>query len=1092
MQVTIDDAGKRTVKYLGSTAGPVEQNVRATSMQRLDRWGNVLEVSDPRNPDWFIRYSYNDNNQMVKQEAVDSALGEVRYLGETYFDEAGREVGQRDGRLNLQRKVYDADGQLGEEHHADGGLIEYKYSMFGDRTDMFTFTSADRSVHTQYAYDHLAHLSKVSNFAETWHTYEDSNGSLWAGQLNAEGEVAESYAYDELGRRTVTTDGMNGKRVVRYDHAGNILAEVDQVGVTTSYAYDAFGHKTAMVMMDDGGPRIQYWEYDPLTGRLASHTNGGNVRTTYTYTGLGQLATQTSPERGTLPGQNLKYTYDGDRLMRIDDLTNNKVTSYAYDLAGNHLRERTEAGGRVVQNNSIEYDQLGRMVHVGDGRFDLQITYDAAGNRETVRTTYTNDSGQENERWVMNKFDAMNRQTLVDGIVTFELLPGNTRQIAQFGQGSHEITYDWAGNRTSDKYHASNAVVTERFEYDGAGRLQQTFRDENLIDLRYYDGAGRVVRSGVDADATWGWLMDEWKLAKEYRITEYDAAGRMTRQKMRDLGNNALDDIFFKMVTGYVIDGTHIGYSKAGNLRGYIVVPPNGGPVTQFTTDYLWFDTAKESLASARNADGISYTTTQYDSNGFAVKVIEKPDDAVEKSRTFINDVNGQMLIRNDGGLDTYSLIVNGQLLGRSKVNDYDASFVNTYQPATASGLSAPPSAYVVRGSGETPSSIAQALWGDSKLWYLIADANGMAGDEQLAVGKTLRIPARVNTVRNDYQTFKPYDAADAVGNTTPAMPIPAAPAGSKGCGVVGQIVAVVVIVVATIYGQEWAAKLAAEAAWTGAAATAASMAGAAAGAMVGSAITQGASVAMGYQSKFSWKQVAVSGIGAAITAGMSGVGEGIAGAAMRGALSNAMTQGVSIVLGLQNGFKWRGVVAAAVGSAVGKAMGDGLNLNDKVAVAQMDWGERLFKASLVGFAAGTATAAMRGGKISVAQVATDAFGNALGSSMVQSMQESANQRAKLAWMDKRVDEVMADVQANGERFVSLGPVGSSKSASTSITISGTPWTDSGRTLTDGTLISKSTNPDDNRLLVLTSPNQIPSIEGWHSPDWTDTSLRRI
>ena len=979
--VTIDDAGKRTVEYLGSTAGPTEQNVRATSMQRLDRWGNVLEVTDPRNPDWFIRYSYNDNDQMVKQEAVDSALGEVRYLGETYFDEAGREVGQRDGRLNLQRKVYDANGQLGEEHHADGGLIEYKYSMFGDRTDMFTFTSADRSAHTKYAYDHLAHLSKVSNFAETWHTYEDSNGSLWAGQLSAEGEVAESYAYDELGRRTVTTDGMNGKRVVRYDHAGNILAEVDQVGVTTSYAYDAFGHKTAMVMMDDGGPRIQYWEYNPDTGRLDSHTDGSNARTTYTYTGLGQLATQTSPARGTLPGQNLKYTYDGDRLMRIEDLTNNKVTSYAYDLAGNHLRERTEAGGRVVQNNSIEYDQLGRMVHVGDGRFDLQITYDAAGNRETVRTTYTNDSGQENQRWVMNKFDAMNRQTLVDGIVTFELLPGNTRQIAQFGQGSHEITYDWAGNRTSDKYYASNVVATERFEYDGAGRLQKTFRDENLIDLRYYDGAGRVVRSGADVVATWSWLMDEWKLPKEYRITEYDAAGRMSRQKMRDLSNKALDDIFFKWVPGHVVDGAHIGYSKAGNLRGYIVVSPDGGPVTQFTTDYLWFDTAKESLASARNADGISYTTTQYDSNGFAVKVIEKPDDAEGKSRTFINDVNGQMLIRNDGGLDTYSLIVNGQLLGRSKVNDYDASFVNTYQPATAGGLSAPPSAYVVRGSGETPSSIAQALWGDSKLWYLIADANGMAGDDQLAVGKTLRIPARVNTVRNDYQTFKPYDAADAVGSTMPAMPIPNAPPGGKGCGLLGSIVVIVVAVVVSYltYGAlepemtAWAAGM---------------LAGAA-----GSVASQAVGMAIGTQEKFSWNSVALSAIASGVSYGMApgaSVGppqfaslEGIPAVIARAAVSNAVSQGISIVAGLQDKFEWRGVVAAGVGAGIGQALSKDLGLNTEAA-KNMKFGERLLKASLVGFAAGTTTAVMRGGRISVTQIATDAFGNAIGGSLAE------------------------------------------------------------------------------------------------------------
>ena len=63
-------------------------------------------------------------------------------------------------------------------------------------------------------------------------------------------------------------------------------------------------------------------------------------------------------------------------LVRIDDSAIGQVTQYAYDFAGNRLRELTTQNGTLVQNNHTSYDALGRIVRVADGRYDVRTEYD--------------------------------------------------------------------------------------------------------------------------------------------------------------------------------------------------------------------------------------------------------------------------------------------------------------------------------------------------------------------------------------------------------------------------------------------------------------------------------------------------------------------------------------------------------------------------------------------------------------------------------------------------------------------------------------------------------------------------------------------
>jgi hypothetical protein len=305
--------------------------------------------------------------------------------------------------------------------------------------------------------------------------------------------------------------------------------------------------------------------------------------------------------------------------------------------------------------------------------------------------------------------------------------------------------------------------------------------------------------------------------------------------------------------------------------------------------------------------------------------------------------------------------------------------------------------------SGDTLQSIAAGAYGDSALWFRIAQANGLSGNGDLKVGQTLAIPSGVQGTHNNAGTFQPYDPSKVVGDTSPNLP---APPKDEGCGVVGQIIILVVVVIVAYFTQQWyLANYAAPAtAYTGAALegstltlttateySAADMAvAAAAGGAAGSVAGQAVAMAAGMQNRFDWGQVGLAAIGGAVggaltgSAPLGGNAASLGNTVVRSAIGNAITQGIGVATGLQEKFNWRGVAAAAAGSGVGHLLNEGLGLTDKDGKPAEGMGasERLAKATLSGLSAGIVAAMARGGRVSVERVAADAFGNALGDSL--------------------------------------------------------------------------------------------------------------
>ncbi|MFZ6876605.1 LysM peptidoglycan-binding domain-containing protein, partial [Undibacterium sp. Di27W] len=130
------------------------------------------------------------------------------------------------------------------------------------------------------------------------------------------------------------------------------------------------------------------------------------------------------------------------------------------------------------------------------------------------------------------------------------------------------------------------------------------------------------------------------------------------------------------------------------------------------------FDNYQVSTIKADSGGGT--TTNTYDVNGHLISVDDGKETGVRK---FFVDTAGHILRKEQKGDNTYSLLVNDQLIGTSS-KDYLTDSINQSYIKQSALSGNGPSMYITQ-QGDTLQSIAKTVWGDATLWYLIADANG-------------------------------------------------------------------------------------------------------------------------------------------------------------------------------------------------------------------------------------------------------------------------------------------------------------------------------------------------------------------------------
>jgi hypothetical protein len=304
-------------------------------------------------------------------------------------------------------------------------------------------------------------------------------------------------------------------------------------------------------------------------------------------------------------------------------------------------------------------------------------------------------------------------------------------------------------------------------------------------------------------------------------------------------------------------------------------------------------------------------------------------------------------------------------------------------------------------------------VFGDASLWYLIADANGLRSDADLRPGATLTIPNQIANVHNSASTFKPYDPGELLGDTSPTLPTPAPPKPKKHgnkCGGMGGAIVIVVAVVAVVvawYTQRW--DLLIEFAKSYGAMANAVVAGVSAAA--GSIASQVVARKMGLQDGFSWKQVAISAFTAGATQGIVGDGKGM-NPVVYGAEKSLVGQGVAIFINPQTPFSWKSVAIAAIVEPINQSVvGDPQAANKFSDRFASNLGRQFIATAIT---TEVSIAVYDKGQFNFANVAADAFGNALGNSIVGQMKynEQGNKTQELNDALKELDVVKENAKA--------------------------------------------------------------------------------
>nr|WP_282581100.1 LysM peptidoglycan-binding domain-containing protein [Ralstonia insidiosa] len=1037
---------------LGQQVGVLDANGNFNG-KVWDAGGNLVE--EDHADGGTVQYDYDAfGNRTV---AVDAMGNTTRYV----YDSLGRNTAV----INDVVNQYTVDGNNNVTGFESNDVVSMTYDQAGRKLS----TTNGNGETTRFTYDLRGNVVATTQpMGEVSRAAFDALGHQ-IGALDANGALA-TWSYDAFGQLQAHTDIGGAVYWFRYDNARQLIAQGNSRYQSLNYQYDSAGQLDEII--DLGTGHITQYDYNLAGKHIHERTYLNTGAETYqdqtlAYDTLGRLA-QVNTANGAV---SLHFEYDkvGNRVLQQTSHTTYTTTSdYEYVVTGYN-----EAGAPVYTYMQVQHS----VPHTTTQ--NLWYAYDSM-NRQTLVDGAVNN----------NATDIANVVSGQGHILAYDK-NGNRISDTSWGEQvvrqENIIGYDESGHAVSNGVNYVNHAgrITEYYTYDRMNRLSTvstgafdqnwqplTIRESILLDTRRYDGASRVVETGPAGHLSNAYIQALTNGKSDAngavtRVSRYDADGHLlSLHTTKPDGSFSSDQVYEKVNTWQTQEqvqtgtdesgapiyttqtvthtSTSSGYDAAGNVTDYRITDSSGVTET-FGTTYTKFEGYKEASVTGFRSDnaGQSGTTLDhYDVNGNLVEVEDTTKDA--NSRAFVNDANGNILQKTQQGNVLQQLVVDGQVYGTYGIgvdptkptndngdpNYTDLTNFNLgYQPITNAYPGAATGQYTIR-AGDTLRTIAQSAYGDSELWYQIADANDIRSDSDLRVGQTLMIPNRVASAHNTSSSFKPYDPSKVVGDTTPNLPVPQQDDGG-GCGPIGQIVMIVVAVVATIY-TAGAAAGALGAAEGGAAAAGAAGAAGAGAAGAGSTFALGASVLsgtatgltgletvavaaaagaagsvasqavgnlIGAEHGFSWDQVAMGALGAGVTAGVGSAAvasgtwlaaqgsntAGIVAGVGRAAIGSVVTQGLAVAVGLQDHFSWMQVATAAASSAVGSlasnAANDAMGYNPQKG---FDFTKSLISGAAAGIAAGTTAAVMRGGRVQVEQIATDAFGNALGSSLAE------------------------------------------------------------------------------------------------------------
>ncbi|ABC30777.1 Rhs family protein [Hahella chejuensis KCTC 2396] len=915
--------------YRGQTysAGMVASETNALGhgkTYRYDQLGNKRLVIDEL--DQYHSFVYDSVGRLTEVRRFENLAkynAGDSYTSDKYsYDELGNRVTHTNARGHVEKYVYDGEGRIvkhiGFNDGSQGGganetSYEYRYvSSIGGIGGYKKVTTNGLSTETDANYKTTSNLTDETDYFGRIRTHQDLGGHQFvyeynrAGWLQRQSTSNSAYTY---------TDGDIPAELLSDDsHPTRGLQDIQ---------YEYYANGRVRRISDKGAGSYSEFKYD---------ANGNVEEETYRRSPFTELDSIVGAglEQNSLPYQNVRATYDAlNRVVSIRD--DDYDLTYSYDAVGNrrHMKsiyddylitDKNKGEDIKTQDFYYLYDKENRFIvtmgalsagatqSIYAGNTGHEIGYDQGGRRIMDNSALLNKDGAPVESHQKFEYDAYGRVRAV--WLKDARLNGKT------GEGVRADGYARVAVRETDELGRTTTHSQYSHYLDAAGAVK-----ERLESLHHYDynANNQVLKDTAYKDAS---MSDSSR--KSILTYTYLNDGQTLKQTFfDDLANNKGD---VTTTYHYLARDRWDSYkaskvtvsASVGAGASYYIYDANGH------TRWVYDHQDKRTISYVNNQRGQAIQRNEIDWNKtgqeksirrkfYYLDGIVRGDignDGVPSRTDYVQQLaeNGDHSVvvgqesysvtRYAGRDDNRSLVETRTRDIKKKVgySSYyrmtpvtSADFDQNFQPINYDYPSKASSFYEVN-QGDKLSSIAASMWGDASLWYLLADANGLSGDQDLKAGLSLVIPNVVTNIHNNASTFRPYDPGLGLGDTTPSLPEPPPPKKGK-CGAtfIVMVIAIAVAAVIAPYAIQGAV----------------SLFGATTGA-VGSGVTLIAGTT----------GIGTLGATTGIVAGASGYAAVAAGAFVSGAIGSAASQWAAKELGVQEHFSLRGVLRSGLTAA--------------------------------------------------------------------------------------------------------------------------------------------------------------------------------
>ncbi|MDR0248033.1 MAG: hypothetical protein LBI16_06560, partial [Burkholderiales bacterium] len=416
-------SGSRVTSTQSGTGIAARSVTTYTSSQGL-----TVRVTDAmNNPTDFVHDVFGNLIQAIGPTGIAEAMT---------YDLRGRKLTQQNPDSGYWQYRYNGNGELVEQTDARGYATQNYYDVLGRAIERREYGAGGPPRVTVWSYDAYAGGGScgIGRLCET--RLGTQNRSTVGGALPSP-EQRQIITYDASGRAINTALEINGMRFAQasaYDSNSRIFASAYPSGYTT---YNNYSNWTGELLEVSSAQR-SHWRATSrsLDGNLTQATLGNAIAQSYSYDGLGRLATAQSGYGSQL--QNAAFTFDA---------------------LGNLTRRTDTAAGL---NENFGYDLLNRLTSTPQGA----VNYDASGNitrRDNKNYTYQNGTHR------LSNMEGRQYQYDANGNVT-AIIDAQRGDLA-LNYGIHNLpdTIQKGATTLSYRYNAANGRISETVVTDNGG-----------------------------------------------------------------------------------------------------------------------------------------------------------------------------------------------------------------------------------------------------------------------------------------------------------------------------------------------------------------------------------------------------------------------------------------------------------------------------------------------------------------------------------------------------------------------------------------------------------------------------------------------